>query len=142
MSRSQMENSNLPHVTVEAIMTSTVFSVHVSMTIREAILVLVTNKISGAPVIDSAGTVVSVVSEGSLLKLATKKGTSETLGPCLPDLPTGDQLITARRTDSIQAIYKAFLTHGVHRIIVVDDTKKLLGIVSRSNLLKMLVQAK
>ncbi len=137
-----MENSNLPQVTVESIMTSTVFSVHVSMTIREAILLLVTNKISGAPVIDSSGTVVSVVSEGILLRLATKKGTAETIGPCLPDLPVGDQLITAKRTDSIQAIYKAFLTHSVHRIIVVDDTRKLLGIVSRSNILKMLVQAK
>lgn len=137
-----MENSNLPQVTVESIMTSTVFSVHVSMTIREAILLLVTNKISGAPVIDSSGTVVSVVSEGLLLRLATKKGTAETIGPCLPDLPVGDQLITAKRTDSIQAIYKAFLTHSVHRIIVVDDTRKLLGIVSRSNILKMLVQAK
>ena len=137
-----MESPALPHVTVESIMTSTVFSVHVSMTIREAILVLVTNKISGAPVIDSSGTVVSVVSEGSLLKLATKKGTAETIGLCLPDLPTGDQLITAKRSDSIQALYKVFLAKSVHRIIVVDDTRKLLGIVSRSNVLKMLVQAK
>jgi predicted transcriptional regulator len=137
----KMINSNLPVVTVETIMTGTVFSVHVSMTIREAIQVLVTNKISGSPVLDSSGTVVSVVSEGSLLKLATTKGTSVTIGVCLPELPTGNQLITARRTDSIQAIYKSFLTHSVHRIIVVDDTLKLLGIVSRSNILRMLVQA-
>lgn len=123
-------------------MTSTVFSVHVSMTIREAILVLVNHKISGAPVVDSTGTVISVVSEGSLLKLATKKGTAETIGQCLADLPTGDQLIIARRNDLIQNIYKTFLTHGVHRIIVVDDTRKLQGIVSRSNILRMLVQAK
>lgn len=136
-----MINSNLPHVTVETIMTSTVFSVHVSMTIREAILVLVNHKISGAPVVDSTGTVVSVVSEGSLLKLATKKGTAETIGLCLTDLPTADQLVTARRTDSIQSIYKAFLTHAVHRIIIIDDTRKLQGIVSRSNVLRMLVQA-
>lgn len=136
-----MISSNLPVVTVETIMTATVYSVHVSMTIRDAIQILVTHKISGAPVLDSTGTVVSVVSEGSLLKLATKKGTAETIGNCLTELPASDQLVTARRTDSIQAIYKMFLTHSVHRIIVIDDTRKLQGIVSRSNILRMLVQA-
>jgi predicted transcriptional regulator len=35
-----------------------------------------------------------------------------------------------------------FLTHSVHRIIVIDNNWKLQGIVSRSNLLRMLVQAK
>lgn len=133
-------NSNMPVMTVEQIMTANVFSVHVSMSIRDAIQVLVNNKISGAPVVDSTGIVVSVVSEGILLKLATKKGTAETIGLCLPDLPTPQQLVVADRKESVQSIYKKFLTHSVHRIIVVDDTRKLLGIVSRSNILRLLVQ--
>ena len=111
------------------------------MTIREAIEVLVKNKVSGAPVVDSTGIVMSVVSEGDLLKLATKRGTSETMAHCLPDLKPADKLITAKRGDTVQSLYKAFLTHAVHRIIVVDGTRKLQGIVSRSNILRMLVQA-
>ncbi len=137
-----MPKSNLPEITVEDIMTPIVFSVHVSMTIREAILVLVKHKVHGAPIIDSSNTVVSVISEGNLLKLASQKGTSETIGNCLLDLPSVKELITAKRTDSIQSVYKAFLTHSVHRIIVIDGTRKLQGIVSRSNVLRLLVQAR
>lgn len=132
----------MPVLTVEAIMTAKVFTVHVSMTLREAILVLVKNKIHGAPVVDSSNTVVSVVSEGDLLRLATQKGMEATIGACLKEIVDAQRLIVAHRHDTFQSIYKLFLAHSVHRIIVIDNNWKLQGIVSRSNMLRLLVQAR
>ena len=126
---------------VEAIMTSTVLTVNPMMTIREAIILLTTNKISGAPVVDNKQTVLSVLSEGDLLKLAASMGMDKQISLCLEKLPQITDLITARTQTTFAEIYKLFLGRSVHRIIITDDNGKLRGIVSRSNALRVLVDS-
>lgn len=65
----QEKNSLPPVILVETIMTSKVISVSLTTSINEAIDLLLQNRISGAPIVDFAGNVVSIVSEGDLLKL-------------------------------------------------------------------------
>ena len=125
----------------ESIMTSTVLTVNPTMTVREAIVLLTTNKISGAPVVDNMHTVLSVVSEGDLIKLAASMGMDKQISHCLEKLPQIDELITARSQTTFAEIYKLFLGRSVHRIIITDDNGKLRGIVSRSNALRVLVDA-
>lgn len=128
-----------PSICVKDIMTSKVLKVLPEMTVKEAISLMVKNSISGAPVVDSNDKVMSVVSEGDLLKLATSAGLDKTIFQCLMKLTKTEQLLTAKKTDFFADVYKKFLTYPVHRIIVVDDMGRLEGIVSRSNILRVLV---
>src|SRR5262245_48536542 len=129
-----------PVLLVESIMTDNVKCVLTSMTVREAIQLLTTNKISGAPIVDNKQIVLSVISEGNLLKLAAGSGLETTIANCMTKLPAASKLITAKKSDTFRDIYRVFLTHPVHRVIVVDDMGKLQGIVSRSNLLRLLIE--
>ncbi|MES2856667.1 MAG: CBS domain-containing protein [Bdellovibrionota bacterium] len=140
--------ANLPHadekaqtngdLTVASIMISNVHVVTPQMTVKEAIQLLVTHKISGAPVVDQGSVVVSVVSEGDLLKLAATLGLDKKIALGIDKLITPDKMITAKKTDSFTDVYRMFLKYQVHRIVVVDANFKLLGIVSRSNVLRLI----
>ena len=127
-------------LTVESIMTSNVQAVTQTMTVREAILLLVEKKISGAPVVDKLEKVVSVVSEGDLLKLAASHGLDKPIAMCVDKLVKVEKLVTAKKTEPFTEVYKRFLSHPVHRILVTDGNGKLQGIVTRSNVLKVLIE--
>ena len=90
---------------VKDFMTNNVVSVTLKMTVREAIVTLSTSKISGVPVVDLSNKVVSVVSEGSLLKLAAAKKLDRSIESCLGLLPKVGKLIGFR----LKATYKFFL---------------------------------
>jgi predicted transcriptional regulator len=127
-------------VTVESFMTADVFVVKTDMTVRTAIELMTGKKIGGAPIVDAQNRLISVISEGDLLKLAASVGLEMTIEKCLPRLPKAEKLICLKRMDDFLAAYRLFLTHPVHRIIVADDRGKLQGIVSRSNVLRLLVE--
>ncbi|CAN5409865.1 hypothetical protein BH10BDE1_BH10BDE1_30990 [soil metagenome] len=129
-----------PKTTVATIMTTDVSTVTPMMTVRDVIVLLTSKKISGAPVVNDMQVVISVVSEGDLLKLAASVGLEKQIGQCVDKLVKTKDLITARVSDSYADIYKKFLTKSVHRVIVTDDNGRLRGIVSRSNLLRTLVE--
>lgn len=136
-----MDSKAKPQILCEQIMTSQVHCVTTQMTVREAIVLLTTNKISGAPICDNKQTVISVVSEGDLLKLAATVGMEAKISLCLDKLPKTENLVTGKRTETFTEIYKKFLTKSIHRIVIVDGNGKLQGIVSRSNVLRVLVEA-
>jgi predicted transcriptional regulator len=129
----------IPTLTVGAIMTASVLSISPDMTIRDGIKMLLTNKISGAPVIDKNRKVMTVVSEGDLLKLAASSGLEKTIFQSMIKLTKTDKLLTVKKTDSFADAYKKFLASSVHRLIVVDDIGRLDGLVTRSTILRVLV---
>ena len=132
----------IPGLTVESIMVSKVHAITSEMTVRDAISMLLEHKISGAPVIDDGRKVMSIVSEGDLLKLAASVGLEKTIYQCMIKLTKTDKLVTSRKTDSFKDVYVKFLSRSVHRIIVVDDMGRLEGLVSRSNILKIITETK
>ncbi len=111
------------------------------MTVREAIEILLTHAISGAPVVDNGKKAMSVVSQGDLLKLAATVGLDKTIFQCMMKLIKTDKLLTIEKTVPFPVVYKKFLTNPVHRFIVVDSMGRVEGIVSRSSVLRMLVKA-
>jgi len=123
---------------VQDIMSATVKTITGDMTVREAIKVLIENKISGAPLMDGLHGILSVVTQGDLLMLAAVVGLDKTLGTCTKHLPATGKVVTLSRKDTVADAYKKFLSSKLHRLIVVDDTGKLQGIVSRSDILKHL----
>ena len=64
---------------MENIMVASVHSINADMTIRDAIRELLKHAIGGAPVIDSQKKVLTVVSEGDLLRLAASMGLEKTI---------------------------------------------------------------
>lgn len=135
------DTDHVPTVTVEMMMTTDVKAITQDMSVREAIILLLKNRISGAPVLNANHEVVSVVSETDLLKLVTH-GLDQQIGHCLAHLPKQPQLITLRRQDKFADAYKIFLTKSIHRIIVVDSQGRVQGILTRGNVLRILVDLK
>ena len=134
-----MEQKNEPpKVKAEDMMTADVRCVTVEMTIHDSIKLLLDHSIRGAPVVDATQKVISVITEGDLLKLASSYGLAKTVGQCLLALVHIDELITSKKEASFAEVYKKFLQTSVHRIIIVDDAGKIQGMVSRSNVLKIL----
>ena len=86
---------------------------------------------------DSLKKVISEISEGDLLRLAPK-GLSKTIGACLDTLPSFEKLDTAKRSAPFAQLYREFLSKDIYRIIIVDDNGQLQGLVSRSDILRVL----
>ena len=131
-------NPSLPVVLVESLMIADVHSVTVDMTVREAIGFLLKHGISGAPVVDTVKKAISIVSQSDLMKLAATKGLDTPIASSLGILPQTAKLVTLKRTATFTDLYRKFLSVSVHRIIIIDDNGRLLGLVSRSTVLKVL----
>jgi predicted transcriptional regulator len=129
-------------LTVEDLMTSEVFAFTPMTTVSDAINIIITKKISGAPIVDQANRVVSVVSESDLIKFAALGGMDKTLGDFEAKLVKKESLVTVKRSDRFVDIFKKFLDYPVRRVLVVDSNGKLQGIVSRSNILKAFIKTK
>lgn len=131
-----------PSLTAENLMTTKIQCVTTEMTISDCIGMMLTHRIRGAPVVDTSKRVISEITEADLLKLAATKGLTKTVGNCLSSLPTLRQMKTLKKNASFSQIYKEFLGQPVNRIIIIDDTEKLQGIVSRSDILRILFRPK
>lgn len=127
-----------PSLLVEAIMTAKVHTINTDMTLRQVTQELLKHQIAGAPVTDQERRVITVVSEGDLLRLAASMGLDKTIYQCLLKMTKADKLVTVKKEDTFADAYRKFLSHSVHRLIVVDEKGRLEGIVSRSNVLKIL----
>jgi CBS domain-containing protein len=144
--------------TVEQVMTRDVITVTTDTPVGEVARILVEHSISGLPVVDADGRVVGVVSEGDILvreaghaapsrrplarlfgvgreaKAAQEKIVAETAG----ELMTSPAMtLEAYRT--LRAAAEIMTANKVNRLPVVDEDGKLLGIVSRADLVRAFV---
>lgn len=142
------------------IMISNVITVHKNASIEEIAKVLIDNAISGVPVVDDAGELIGIVSEGDLLHKETSPRIPNfinILGAVIyyngverynedfkkltarqaADIMT-DAVITVTEDTDIDAVVKLMIQHHVKRIPVVR-AGKLAGIISRSDIIKLLV---
>lgn len=141
---------------IHAIMTSPVITVSPTTPIAEAVRTMLDNHISGLPVVDGAGKLVGIVSEGDFLRrseLSTEKKRSWLLelltspgkladeyahshGRIVEEVMTFD-VITVTPTTFLHKAVELMEKHEVKRLPVVSEGK-LVGIVCRSDLLKAL----
>lgn len=139
------------------IMTSSVVAASPEMTTQAAAKLLAEKHISGAPVVDAAGHVVGIVSEGDLLRraeigtgtarrswwLELLAGTRELAaayvkehGHVVGDV-MNDRVISIGPDMPLREIADILERNRIKRVPVLDDGK-LVGIVSRANLIRAL----
>ena len=132
-----IQGRRMSDIIVSEIMTTEVFTISPQMTVKESIHLILTKRIGGAPIVDLSNHLISMISEGTLLKLAAFSGLDKKIQSCMNELPPLSKVISAKKTDPVLNLYKIFLSTNIHRIPIVDATGKLQGIVSRGNVLKV-----
>lgn len=143
------------------IMVKEVITVHKNDTIAEIAKVLVDHSISGVPVVDDDGALVGIVSEGDLLHKETVPRIPNYVSVLdaiiyyngVEQYNTDFRKLMAEQADSIMTekvvsiseemevdeIAKLMLQHGIKRIPVVKNNK-IIGIISRRDLIKLLIK--
>jgi CBS domain-containing protein len=141
------------------VMTRNIVSVAPSAPIREAIRLMLDNNVSGLPVLDAAGNTVGILTEGDLLhrsEIATERHhwqwlefvlgpgrmASEyvrTHGRVVDELMTR-QVVSVGADTPLDDIVALMERHRIKRLPVVDSGR-LVGIVSRADLLAALARA-
>ncbi len=130
-----------PKVLIEDFMVTKVFRITTEMTLFNVAEMFLRKQISGAPVVDTMDRVLSVLGEGLTLRLAASEGLNSTIAHCLPKLTPAKKLIVLQKTDSFQDAYRAFVKHNVHRIPIVDSSNVLQGLISRTTIFRIFVEA-
>jgi len=136
--------------TVRDVMTRRVVSVDRGASYRNLVDLLTEKRISALPVIDEAGHVLGVVSETDLLRKIEYHGGEEprifdsprrrddrrrSQGHIAADLMSAPPIVVTADT-SITAAARTMNREGVKRLPVVDEHGRLIGIVTRGDLLK------
>jgi CBS domain-containing protein len=138
---------------VRDLMQNDVLTTTVEASLKDVARTLVENRISGMPVCDADGRVVGVVSEGDILfkerglpeqrsaplgwlldggsRTDLKKATARTVGDAMTAPP-----VTIRPSSSATAAARLMIEQSVNRLPVVTQDDRLLGIVTRADLVR------
>jgi len=148
------EADTMQHRTVQDIMTREVVTVRPETSVREIAALLDRHHISALPVVDDSGHPTGVVSEGDLVRKEAGKPDGRYRPP--PRMASGERLradaetaaglmsspvVTARPGWSIVRAARAMDRRKVKRLPVVDETGRLVGIVSRLDLLRLFLRS-
>jgi CBS domain-containing protein len=148
-------------LTAKEIMTEKVITTKKDSSIEELSELLVNNKISGVPVLDENGTLVGIVSEGDIIvqnsdlhfpryfKLLDaiiyleslnkfKASLQKHLATKVEDIMT-TKVQTVSEDTPINEIADMMLDSRVNRLPVMDKNNKLVGIITRADIVKSIV---
>ena len=142
------------------IMTEHVISVNPEASIRELAELLLEKRISGVPVVDDAGKLCGIVSEGDLMRkeiapempdelcilgaviyyngLQEYKDAFRKFAAMTAKEIMTEKVLTVKANDDVSKVAKIMLNKHIKRLPVMDGDK-LVGIVSRSDIVKMLL---
>ena len=142
---------------VEDVMTVEVLTVRSDTSLKDAAEILAGRRISGLPVVDAENHVVGVLSEGDILfkerGVQEKKGVLERwLDLPLPDVAAkldartvGEAMsapaVTIARKRPLTEAANRMIDESVNRLPVVDEDGKLIGIVTRADLVRAFVRS-
>ncbi len=143
------------------IMTAEVITVTKDTAVAEVAQLLTENKVSGLPVVDQEGRVIGMVSEGDLIYQDKKLHTPafleilggviylenpQRLGQDLSKMTAvkaGEIMTvkpyTVKEDATVEDIATIMVERQINRVPVVDNEGKLLGIVSRQDLVKAMI---
>ncbi|MGW9130164.1 CBS domain-containing protein [Streptomyces sp. NPDC055681] len=144
----------MKHIKVGDLMTDEVVSVLSVTSFKEVAKLLAQHNISGLPVLDDEDRVVGVVSESDLLRRQAaghpmRSGAPDaapwTTVPSLGSEVTAAEVmstpaVTVRAEETAPDAARLMARRGVERLPVVDDEDRLVGIVTRRDLLRLFLR--
>ncbi|MFF4948763.1 CBS domain-containing protein [Streptomyces chattanoogensis] len=134
----------MKHSRVGRLMVNNVVTVIAQTPFKEIAKLLAVHRISGLPVVDSDNRVLGVISESDLM--LRQAGEEPGQGPdTKARAMTAEELmsrpaITVRAGDSIAEAARTMARHRVERLPVVDEEDRLVGIVTRRDLLQLFLR--
>ena len=149
---------------VREIMTKDVVTLNAYTSLREASEILAKNDISGAPVLDNDGGLIGVVTETDILRSVGKaadqvkmvypsihtmgvffemsrgeveilKAFEEQANTVIMDVMT-KKVITCTLETTVNEVARIFIDKGINRLPVVDEDGKVIGIVTRGDIVR------
>jgi CBS domain-containing protein len=139
---------------VREVMSKNIISFKEDTTLKEAAQILVSHNISGAPLVDRQGKLIGIVSEKDIFKKLypdykefyqspeffvdfeeLEKRVKEVSSLKIKEIAS-KEVITVRSQTPIMRVGAIMLARGIHRLPVVNDQGKLVGIVSRRDIFK------
>ncbi|MEQ1877577.1 MAG: CBS domain-containing protein [Bdellovibrionia bacterium] len=135
------EKLSVRHMIVDQFMTPKVECVTFAMTVKDVIEMLLRKNFSGAPIVDQAQRLVSIISESDLMKFAATGGLNEPLQKYALKLAPLSKIVSVVHGAPFSEVFKKFLENPVRRVVVVDGNGKVLGIVSRGNVLRAFLES-
>lgn len=144
--------------TVAQVMTPNPMTVTPETPLKEAISILVENKISGLPVINETGNLVGIISETDLMWQETgvepppyimildsiiylqnlhryEKEIHKALGQTVGEV-MNDKVITIESTESVKKAAQLLHEKPLRRLPVVDKEDKIIGIITQGDILR------
>lgn len=151
-------------LTAKDIMTKRVIKVRSDITIKELSDILLKNKISGVPVVDSEDKLVGIVTETDIIKDNIKiqfpfyfdplmaagymvdfekynKNIKDYLNTRVEEI-MNHRVRTASLQTPVSEIADIMIYDKVNRVPVIDENKKVVGIVTRSDIIKSMTTKK
>jgi CBS domain-containing protein len=120
-------------LTVAEVMTTNVVTASTSTPVKEAAGLMSQRRIAAIPVIGADGTLVGIISETDFIG---KRVDVEVVGELM-----SAPVVTARPDDPVPLVARILLARNVKSLPVVDDGARVVGIVSRADLLKVFLRS-
>ncbi|MCW8935568.1 MAG: CBS domain-containing protein [Gammaproteobacteria bacterium] len=140
---------------VESLMTQPVITVHTDTTLSDAAHLMVSSKISGLPVVDDNDKLVGIITEADFLRAlgVPSHHTSHSVWQTLENMfhksvkirePVGvvadlmvANVVTITPQHTLQQVLGVMKQNQIKRVIVCDEEKHVVGMITRSDLVKM-----
>lgn len=148
--------------TVAEVMTPEPITVQPETPLKEAIKILAEKRISGLPVVDQAGQLVGEITETDLMWQETgadpppyitfldsviflknparyEKELHKALGQTVGEV-MGDKPVMIKPQQSVHKAAQVMHDESIRRLLVIDENKKIVGIVTRGDIIRSMVE--
>jgi predicted transcriptional regulator len=127
----------MKNTTARDIMSSKLIVAKEGMNIEDAVKLLVNNKITGLPVVDKAGKMVGILSEYDII---ARVGKEQRIDPTVfkNGIPYSQQVESVQEDTTLHEILERFIQLKCRRLPVLDAQNRLVGIISRRDVMKVL----
>jgi CBS domain-containing protein len=159
-----VEVKNMTELLAKNIMTLDVVTILPDASIGELSKILLKNKVSGVPVVDEEGKLVGIVTEADIIKENIKVQFPFYFDPLMVSAYVVDfekynedikdylntkveavmnhRVKTADPSTPVTEVADMMVSNKINRIPIVDDDKKILGIITRADIIKSMIETK
>jgi predicted transcriptional regulator len=122
---------SIPKEKVKNLLNKGLITLKPNMSVKETASVFYTEKIRGAPVVDDRGKIMGIVTTADMIRAVMEERIEEPISSFMRT-----EVITIKAEDDVLDAVRKMITYGVGRLLVVDEQGELMGIVTRTDILR------